>query len=206
MLIKAKEKKERMLGTKLFLKAVRCSSPKCAMVRKPYRPGVHGKSRARGTLSELGKQWRENQRIKLTYGVNDAQMFRILQEASRNPEATGEKVIELLERRLDNAVYRLGFAPSRLVARRSVTHGHIMVNGRRVRAPSYRVQNGDIISIRTQSRNLALFRDLPVTLKKYEPPFWLALDRDKMEGKVVAMPKNVETSFDLNLVVDYYSK
>ncbi|MBI4119588.1 MAG: 30S ribosomal protein S4 [Parcubacteria group bacterium] len=205
MLIKAKEKKERSLGTKLFLKAERCNSPKCAMVRKPYRPGAHGKSRRRAP-SELGRQWNENQKMKLTYGVDDSQMQRIVNTASRNPEATGEKIIELLERRLDNALYRLGLAASRFVARQLVRHGHIFINNRRVNIPSYQVNVGDVVSIRPQSRDIARFKDLAMTVKQYEPPLWLSLDKEKMEGKVVSLPKEVEMPFDLNLVVDYYSK
>lgn len=206
-LIAAKEKKERALGVKLFLKAYRCNSTKCAMIKKPYRPGAHGKStRRRGTMSELGMQWRENQKIKLTYGLNDSQMLNLVKDALRNPEATGDKMIELLESRLDNAVYRLGFAPSRIVARQLINHGHIVVNGRKTTSPSYKVKAGDVITIRKQSVNLKALAELPALLKKYEPPLWLVLEPDKLEGKIVSAPKNIEVPFDLNLVVDYYSK
>ncbi|KKU15175.1 30S ribosomal protein S4 [Candidatus Wolfebacteria bacterium RIFCSPLOWO2_01_FULL_45_19] len=206
MPIAAKEKKERALGVKLFLKAHRCNSPKCAMIKKPYRPGAHGQSRKRKIMSELGRQWRENQKIKLTYGLNDSQTLRLVKNALRNPEVTGEKMIELLEKRLDNAVYRLGFAPSRIVARQFVNHGHITVNGRKTASPSHKVKIGDVIALREQSKNLKPFVDLPELLKKYEPPSWLVLEHDKLDGKVVSAPKNIEAPFDLNLVVDYYSK
>ena len=206
-LIAAKEKKERALGVKLFLKAYRCNSPKCAMIKKPYRPGAHGKLiNKRRAMSELSRQWRENQKIKLTYGLNDSQMLNLVKNAMRNPEATGDKMIELLESRLDSAVYRLGLAPSRIVARQFINHGHIVVNGRKTTSPSYKVRPGDVIAPRKQSENLKPFAELPALLKKYEPPSWMALEPDKLEGKIVSAPKNVEAPFDLNLVVDYYSK
>jgi len=207
MLIKAKEKKERALGTKLFLKAYRCNSPKCAMIRKPYKPGAHGKSnRRRGGISELSKQWHENQKLKLTYGLKNAQMFRLVKKAMQNPEATGEKIIELLESRLDNAVFRIGFAPSRIVARQLINHGHVAVNGRKTTSPSYEVKAGDVIAVREQSKKLKSFAELPSLLKKYEPPIWMMLEPDKIEGKIESKPKNTEVPFDLNLVIDYYSK
>src|SRR3990170_2954470 len=125
------EKKERSLGTKLFLKAHRCSSPKCATVRNPYGPGAHGKARRRAP-SEFGEQLHEKQKIRLSYGLRDAAMKRLYRDAAKNPGVTGAVMINNLERRLDNVVYRLGFAPSRSVARQMVSHGHMKVNGRRV--------------------------------------------------------------------------
>ena len=115
-------------------------------------------------------------------------------------------IVSLLERRLDNAVFRLGFTPSRSVARQLVNHGHILVNGRKVTIPSYRVKVGDEIIIRPQSKNHQVFEDLSTTLKKYEPPTWLALDKEKLTGKVVTEPKDLDIPFDINMVVDYYSK
>lgn len=205
MLIKSKEKKERSLGTKLFLKGERCSSPKCVMVRRPYRPGQHGKAHRRG-LSEYGGQLLEKQRIRISYGLREEQLAKIFKEALGQHGSVGELIIADLERQLSNVVFRLGLALSRIIARQLVSHGHILVNGKKITAPSYRVKAGDIISVRPASRELLLFKDLPTTLKKYETPDWLSLDKDKLEGQVKSLPKNVDIPFDINLVVDYYSK
>lgn len=200
-----KEKKERSLGVKLFLKAERCLSPKCATVRRPTKPGIHGRRR-HAPLSEFGEQLKEKQKFQWSYGLKEAQIKRLFKDALKNPAVTGDIFLSLLERRLDNAVYRLGFGKSRSIGRQLVSHGHILVNGRRVTIPSYRVKIGDIISIRAQSRNIGLFKEISLDLKKYEPPGWLNLDQEKLEGTVAAEPRNFDTSFDVNLVVDYYSK
>lgn len=200
-----KEKRERALGTKLFLKAHRCNSPKCVLVRKPYRPGLHGQGRRR-VLSEFGQQLAEKQKIKASYGIREAQMKNIFSAAMRNPGLTGNVIIQLLERRLDNVVFRLGLALSRSVARQLVGHRHILVNGKIVFAPSYLVKIKDKISIRPQSKNHPAFKDFGELLKKYEAPVWLLLDKEKLEGEMTALPKDVETPFDVNMVVDYYSK
>ncbi len=200
-----REKKERSLGIKLFLKAVRCQSGKCATVRRPTRPGMHGKSRMRAP-SEYGMQLREKQKFQYSYGLREAQLKRIFTKALKNPAVTGNMLMSLLERRLDNIVFRLGFVPSRSVARQVVNHGHIVVNGRKTNISSYQVRIGDVIAIRPQSSSLALFKDLATNLKKYEPPVWLSLDKDKIEGKVIALPKDFDTFFDVNMVVDFYSK
>lgn len=200
-----KEKKERALGAKLFLKGERCSSPKCAMVRKPYRPGVHGKTYRR-SISEVGRQLIEKQKIRLTYGLKESQLKKIFRKAITRRKVISQEVISLLERRLDNTVYRLGFAPSRAVARQVINHGHILVNGRKVNIPSYEVKVGDNISINPKSLNSSIFKDLETSLKKYEPPEWLVLDKEKKTGKVKSLPKDAELIFDINLVVDHYSK
>ncbi len=205
MLIQAKEKKERALGMKLFLKGERCSSPKCAMVRRPYRPGQHGKSRRRG-LSEYGTQLLEKQRLRVSYGLREAQLEKILKTALGKTGAIGETLINILERQLANVVFRLGLVSSRIIGRQLVNHGHFCVNGRKVSAPSYQVKIGDVISIRPASKSLLIFSELPNILKKYEAPNWLLIDKEKLEGKVKSLPQNVEIPFDINLVVDYYSK
>lgn len=200
------EKRERSLGAKLFLKASRCMSPKCVTIRAPHGPGAHGKSRKRGSPSEVGLQLKEKQRIKATYGIREAAMRQIFEKASKNPGITGQMILVMLESRLDNVVYRLGLAPSRSVARQLVGHGHITVNGRRVDIPSYAVRIGDIISIRKESKDHPAFKDLAERVKKYEPPVWLGLDKEKMEGKALSPPKDIDILFDVHLVVDYYSK
>lgn len=200
-----KEKKERALGTKLFLKAERCNSPKCAHTRRPQRPGLHGAARRRA-ISEFGQQLQEKQKFKYTYGIREAQMKRVFQAAAKNPGVTGPMIVSLLERRLDNVVYRLGLTPSRSVARNLVGHGHFTVNGRKVTIPSYRVKPNDAIAIRSQSKDYPVFKNLPTSLKQYEPPSWLHMDKDKLEGKVISLPKDFEIPFDVSKVIDYYSK
>ncbi len=200
-----KEKKERALGTRLFLKAHRCNSPKCVLVKRPYRPGLHGQARRRA-LSEFGQQLAEKQKIKASYGIRETQMKNIFSAAMKNPGLTGNLIIQMLERRLDNVVFRLGLTASRSVARQLVGHGHILVNGKRVSAPSYLVKIKDRISIRPQSKDHPVLKGIGELLKKYEAPAWLRIDADKLEGEMVALPKDIEVPFDVNMVVDYYSK
>ncbi len=201
-----REKKERSLGVKLFLKGERCNSQKCVMIRRPHRPGIHGQAKRRRTASEFGQQLKEKQKIKFSYGLREAQMKRVFFKAAKNPGITGNMILQLLERRLDNVVFRLGFAPSRSVARQLISHGHIVVNGRKVTIPSFSVVIGNKIAIRPQSRGHPVFKNLELNLKKYEPPVWLSLDKERHEGVMVTMPKDLEPSFDVNMVVDYYSK
>jgi len=202
---RSKEKQERALGMKLFLKGERCSSPKCAMVRRPNRPGIHGSKRRRA-ISEYGEQLLEKQRIRVNYGLREAQLAKIVKNSLKKTGAISETIINYLERQLSNMVFRLGLASSRVIARQLINHGHFLVNGKKVTSPSYFVKAGDTISIKPSSQNLLIFKDLLIKIKKYEPPEWLSLDREKLEGKVISLPKNIEIPFDINLVVDYYSK
>lgn len=203
---RSQEKKERSLGVKLFLKGERCSSPKCVMVRRPYRPGVHGKKRRRA-LSEYGQQLLEKQKIKISYGLREAQIRRLIKSAlNKTGAAVNEIIISSLERRLDNAVFRLGFTPSKTVAKQMISHGHFLVNGRKVTAPSYVLKIGDIVSIKPSSNNLLIFKELPNIIKNYEAPEWLEIDKAKLEGKMVSLPKETAMPFDINLVIDYYSR
>ena len=199
------EKKERSLGTKLFLKATRCASPKCASVRNPALPGAHGAKRRRAK-SEVGEQIQEKQKFKATYGLREAAMRRVFKTAAKSAGVTGLTIAVLLERRLDNALYRLGLAASRSVARQLVNHGHILVNGRRVNISSYLVKLNDKISIRPQSKPNLNFKDLAENIKKYEPPVWLAIDKEKLEGTVKSLPKDFEVPFNIDKVVDFYAK
>jgi len=202
---RSREKKERALGMKLFLKGERCSSPKCAMVRRPNRPGIHGGKRRRA-LSEYGTQLLEKQRIRVSYGLREAQLAKIVKDSSGKTGAVGETIINYLERQLSNAIFRLGLASSRVVARQLINHGHFLVNGKKVTAPSCFVKAGDVISVKPSSQNLLIFKDLLNKIKKYEPPEWLFLDKEKIEGRILSLPKDVEIPFDINLLVDYYSK
>lgn len=203
---RSKEKLERSLGMKLFLKAERCNSPKCAMVRHPQRPGIHGGKRRRKALSEYGGQLLEKQRIRVSYGLREKQLNRVVKESMKKTGSVGEAIIGFLERQLSNVIFRLGLSPSRVVSRQFISHGHFLVNGKKVAVPSYSVKIGDTVSIKPSSRELLIFKDLSNKLKKYETPEWLDLDKEKLEGKVKSLPHDIEIPFDINLVVDYYSK
>lgn len=199
-----KEKKERALGTRLFLKGERCSSPKCVMVRRPSRPGMHGKKRRQ--LSDFARQLQEKQKIQISFGLRDRQMQNLFKDLASKKGLSGSQLLSLLERRLDNVVFRLGLAASRIIARQAVSHGHILVNGRKVTVPSYRVRAKDKISVRPASRQKKIFEELSVSLKKYEPPVWLKLDKDNLVGEVMGDPEQEGIGLDPNLVMEYYSR
>jgi len=197
---KIKEKKERALGVKLFLKAERCNSPKCALVRKPYPPGMHGQG-SRRILSDYGRQLKEKQKLQVVYGLNNKQVSNLFKNFKL------DEIPLILERRLDKVVYNLGFAKSLRIGRQLVLHGHILVNGRKVTIPSYLVSKGDKISIRPESMNKKVFSDLKDLLKQKEVPLWLKLDVEKMVGEVIALPpKGERLPFDISLVAEFYSR
>jgi small subunit ribosomal protein S4 len=199
-----KEKKERALGVSLGLKGERALSPKSALVRKPYRPGVHGpKSRPRA-LSEFGLEIREKNKFKLMYGVNDGNLKHLFKMAEAVKGASGTKLIEFLERRIDNAVFRLGFAVSRAAARQLVVQGHIALNGKKVRSPGSIVEIGDVIGINGEpTGDLLKQKELS---EKYDPPAWLALHPGKMEGEIISLPTDIEVPFEVKLLVESFSK
>jgi len=202
---RVREKRERSLGTKLSIKGDRANSPKSAMTRKPYKPGQHGKRFSK--LSEFGVQLKEKQKIKFSYGVTDRQLKRIFQSAAGDKEVSAiENVTRALESRLDNVVMRLGFVQSRTIARHLVSHGHFLVNGKKATTASYRVKPGDVIKIKDSSKNMSVFEDLKTKLKNYVTPTWLSVSPETLEGKVESEPKDVDFPFNINLVVDYYSK
>lgn len=202
---KALEKRERSLGVKLSIKGDRCNTPKCALIRKPYPPGMHRGNRFK-RLSEFGAQLQEKQKIRFTYGLTNKQLESLFNWAGKKPKVTADLVLESLESRLDNVVYRFGFVSGRPGARQSVSHGNFLVNGRKVTIPSFRVKPNDKITIRSVSKNIPQFKDLADKLKGYETPVWLSLNKETLEGKVVSPPKDVKILFDINLVVDYYSR
>lgn len=201
-----KEKKERMLGERLGLKGARSQSPKSALVRKPYRPGVHGPRGRRRALSDFGRQIREKQKFKIMYGLNERGLRRVFEIASKEKGSTAERLLALLERRLDNVVFRLGIAVSRAMARQLIRDGHIAVNGRKVTAPGYVVRTNDVIRVRPESIARGPFRDAKETLQKYDPPAWLSIDKDKLEGKVLSPPEGTAPPFEVNLLVESFSK
>ncbi|PIR86644.1 MAG: 30S ribosomal protein S4 [Candidatus Harrisonbacteria bacterium CG10_big_fil_rev_8_21_14_0_10_49_15] len=204
-MFKSTSKKERRLGIPLFLKPHRSAGSKSAMVRRPHRPGQHGKARRRAP-SEFGEQLAEKQKFRYAYGLREKQMVNYFKIASKNPGNTGPAFIGLLERRLDNIVFRLGLAPSRSVARQLVSHGHIFVNGRRVKSSAYIVKVGNKIGVRPQSKEIAQIKEAAETLEKHDAPTWLKLDAKAIEGEVLAIPHEFDIAFDISKVVDYYSK
>jgi len=201
-MFKPKEKRERALGTKLFLKASRCLSPKCAMIRRPSKPGMHGKRKGnRSAGSEFGRQLQEKQKVQFTYGLNNRQMCRLFRG-----QKEVAKVQEILERRLDNVIFRLSLADSRAIARQLISHGHFLVRSRKVTIPSYKLKIGEPVSLDPNSRKLKIFEGLDLKLKKIDLPLWLKLDKEKLSGELIAPPRDLNLPFDLNLVVEYYSK
>ena len=204
MLRGPKEKRERALGVSLGFKGERALSPKSALTRKPYRPGVHGpKSRPRA-LSEFGLESREKNKFKLMYGVDEKNMSRLFEMARATKGASGMKVIEFLERRLDNVVFRLGFTPSRAAARQLVMHGHITVNGKKVNSSGLMVKAGDVIGTKDTITGALLKQK--ESLGQYNPPAWLALHPGKIEGEVLSLPKDIEVPFEINLLVEAFNK
>jgi small subunit ribosomal protein S4 len=191
---------------KLFLKGDRCYTDKCAVERRPFPPGQAGKKRPRD--SEYRVQLREKQKTKRIYGLLEKQ-FRIYYEiANRQQGITGENLLRLLESRLDNVVYRLGFAKSRDEGRQIVRHGHITVNGRRVDIPSYRVRPGDLVAIAQKSVDLLVIKTALISSEKTEVPGWLEVDIEKLQGKVLSLPMRemIDAPVREQLIVELYSK
>lgn len=194
---------------KLFLKGERCLSPKCAMERKAYPPGLHGKRvQFRRTQSDFGAQLREKQRARRIYGVGERQFRRYFDMAVAMRGQTGPNLLSILERRLDNVVYRLGFAASRAQARQIINHGHIEVNGKRLDVASALVDVGDVVSVRPLSRRNGYFRDLPESLEHVSVPSWLSLDVAELSGRVLSLParEDVQAPLQEQLIVEYYSR
>jgi len=200
-------KKCRRAGQKLFLKGDRCFGQKCAMIRRPYPPGQHGKA-FRRRASEYGQQLAEKQKVRHTYGVSEKQFKNYFKEIAGRKGNKEDLFAQKLESRLDNVVFRLGWANSRSLARQMVSHGHILVNGRKVNIPSCQVRKGDKIKIKESSKKKTLFKDLKTILKKYEVPKWLLADKQKFEGEVKAQPNldDMGKIAELSMVIEYYSR
>ncbi|MFI5359157.1 MAG: 30S ribosomal protein S4 [Halanaerobiales bacterium] len=194
-------------GEKLYLKGERCYTDKCPVERRPYAPGQHGKDR-RGKPSEYGIQLREKQKVKSIYGILERQNRRYFKIATKMQGIAGENYLQLLERRLDNVVYRLGFATSRSEARQFVLHGHIRVNGRKVNIPSYLVDVEDVITVKESSRKLPRFKEVFEINADLKVPDWLSVDMEKAEGKVLALPTRDDIDYPVeeNLIVEFYSR
>ena len=197
----------RYLGEKLMLKGEKCSTPKCPLERRNTPPGGHSLGRRR-KISDQGLRLREKQKVRFAYGVLERQFRRVFTEATRAPGVTGENLLMLLERRLDNVIYRLGFANSRAQARQIVRHGHIQVNGRKTDIPSFLVKSGDTIKWQESSTETEYYKGLVQEIKGKVTLGWLSLDEERMTGSVLALPSrdDIDAKFDGKTIVEYYSR
>ncbi len=193
-------------GLKLYLKGDRCYTGKCAIDRRSYAPGQHGQLRKK--TSEYGIQLREKQKARRLYGVLEKQFRNYFKEANRQPGVTGENLLRLLERRLDNVIYRLGLGASRDEARQLVTHGHFEVNGRKVNIPSYLVKVGDEITVREKSTKSSRIKELMERAGEKTSPAWLEYDAEQAKARVVALPsrEQLDVPIEEHLIVELYSR
>ncbi|MDD2443387.1 MAG: 30S ribosomal protein S4 [Desulfotomaculaceae bacterium] len=193
-------------GSKLYLKGDRCYTPKCAVDRRAYAPGQHGQGRKK--VSEYGLQLREKQKARRMYGILEVQFRRYFDRAERQPGVTGENLLRLLERRLDNVIYRLGLGASRNEARQLVRHGHFIVNGRKVNIPSFLVRVGDVITVRDKSQESPRVKELLDRATDHTPPAWLEYEADQAKAQVVALPERdqIDAPIQEHLIVEMYSR
>jgi small subunit ribosomal protein S4 len=193
-------------GAKLYLKGSRCYSKKCAFERRPSPPGQHGVRRRK--VGDYGLQLREKQKVRRVYSVLERQFKNYFDSAEARPGVTGENLLRMLELRLDNVVFRMGFAPSRAAARQLVTHGHFAVNGRPTNVASYQLRTGARIEVRESHREREPFKVAKETLRSHQAPEWLSIDAAKLAGTILDQPRRDQMPLDLNeqLVVEYYSR
>lgn len=197
-------------GEKLFLKGERCFTPKCAFERRGYAPGQHGRSSMyrRRRESDFNRQLRAKQKARRVYNIMERQFHRYYEVSLQRRGLTGLNLLQILESRLDNVVYRLGFTDSRAQARLLVTHGHFSVNGRRTDVPSMLLSPDDVVEVREGSRKRTYFKELPDFAEQKNPPAWLSRDVRNLSGKVIRLPERAEIDGNLNeqLIVEYYSR
>ncbi|MCM0082676.1 30S ribosomal protein S4 [Geomonas sp. Red32] len=193
-------------GVELYLKGERCFTDKCAIKRRSYPPGQHGQGRIK--VSDYGVQLREKQKVRRVYGILENQFRGYFEQADRQKGVTGENLLFILERRLDNVVYRLGFASSRTEARQLVRHSHFTLNGRKVNIPSIQVKTGDVIQLREKSRKIAVISESLEAVVRRGMPQWLELDKDTFKGTVKNMPVREDITMPIQeqLIVELYSK
>lgn len=193
-------------GKKLFLKGDRCYTGKCALERRAYAPGQHGQGRKKN--SEYGLQLRAKQQARRYYGIQEGQFHKYFVMAEKKAGVTGENLLQICESRLDNVVYTLGWASSRAEARQLVTHAHYLVNGNKVDIPSYLLKVGDVVSIKSKSRDSEKIKTVVENNASRPVPAWLDLNRETLEAKVVAMPTREQIAADVeeHLIVEFYSK
>ena len=205
-----KEKIERRLGEKLFLKGERSYSQKTATIRKPYPPGMHGKKAKNRKFSEYGLQLLSKQKIRSVYRVLEKQFRKYVEEALKSKGDSGEVLVRNLERRLDNVVFRLGFSNARDTARQLVNHGHFLVNDKPINIPSFRVGAGDVVKVKPLAlKNKYFSLVLPQFFKKHQPPMWLEVDKDGFAGKVKSLPDFSESGVehkDIQAIIEFYSR
>lgn len=206
--LEAKCKQCRREGKKLLLKGDRCSGVKCAMVRKPYVPGVHGNKARRRMPSEYGRQLREKQKVKSIYGVAEKQFRNYFEKVNHKKGITGDLLLQQLEFRLDNLVYRAGLANSRAQARQIVTHGFLYVNNHKVNIPSYLVKVGDVIKINERKKGNKYLESILPLFKKTEDKSWFKSNKEKGEIEIKSFPslEEFETGLDMALIVEFYSR
>ncbi len=196
-------------GTKLFLKGARCLTEKCAVEKRAYAPGQHGQAQSRRRkASQYSRQLREKQKVKRIYGLSERQFRNTFDRVLREPGVTGENLLVALESRLDNVVYRMGFAPSRRAARQMVGHGHVQVNGRTVDVPSYQVRQGEEVRVAPKSKDLETVVAAVDLASKGHPVSWLAVDREGRTGRITERPTRnaIPIAADEQLIVELYSK
>jgi small subunit ribosomal protein S4 len=196
-------------GTKLYLKGARCNSDKCSFERRAYIPGEHGSARGfRKRMSDYGIHLREKQKVRRIYGILEKQFRKYFKMAAKKTGVTGDNLLQILETRLDNVVYRMGFAPSRKAARQLVRHGHIMVNDRKVNIPSFSVSAEDEIVIKEKSRQLNLVQEAIEATTELDSFEWFEVNKDNFTGKVHTLPTRDQIPLDVDerLIVEYYSK
>lgn len=198
----------RRFEVKLMLKGERCPTPKCPLEKRNVPPGGRSLSRRRSRISDRGLQLREKQKVRFCYGVLERQFRRFFSEAKKGHGTTGDNFLILLERRLDNVVYRLGFADSRAQARQIVRHGHIVVNGRKTDIPSFLVKSGDVIKWRDASTKTEYYKRVAEEIEGKFVPSWLSLDKESMTGRVLNLPgkDDIEAVFNAKAIVEYYSR
>ncbi len=198
----------RRIGEKLFLKGDRCYTPKCAIVKRNYVPGFHGPKVRRKRLSDYGLQLAEKQKAKRFYGLLEKQFHLTFKKASKKSGDAGKNFLRALEMRLDNVIYRLGWASSRATARQLVNHGHFSVNGRKTDIPSFTVKEGQVIKAKKRSLSSSYFKGAVERLKKAERPSWLNLDLNDLSAKVLHEPsdKDLPQNIDVQIIIEYYSK
>lgn len=193
-------------GMKLYLKGDRCYTDKCAIARRSYAPGQHGQSRKK--VSNYGLQLREKQKVKRIYGILEKQFRLYFEKAERTKGVTGENLLALLEKRLDNVAYRMGFGDSRAEARQLVRHGHFTVNGKKVNIPSYQIDINDLVAIKANSKNTEKFKELAEAAEAKTPPQWLSVNTEMMEARVISLParEDIDMPIEEHLIVELYSK
>lgn len=207
--VTSKCKQCRREGVKLFLKGERCKSAKCAMVKKNYKPGVHGPKKAMSKMSAYGKQLREKQKAKRIYGMLETQFYNLSKKAMKDKKDSGKRLLSLLEKRFDNVVYRLKLAPSRISARQLIAHSQFKINGRSVNIPSYTTKIGDIITVKESKSKSKYWEKTKEGLKNEKDiPTWLSLDNKTLNAQITADPnvEEVANFIDSSLIIEFYSR